>query len=140
MRKDSSIIIGNKVVIGDGVKISALNGGNIYIGDNVGIGDYDQIVCHESINVDNGCNLAPQVYMFDHDHVMKSEGVVRNQFITKSISIGQNTWIGVNTTILKGSQIGKNCVVAAGSIVRGKVDNGTKYIQKRSTTMEAIPF
>ncbi|MDE5784325.1 MAG: acyltransferase, partial [Prevotella sp.] len=37
----------------------------------------------------------------------------------ESVRIGENVWIGLNSVILKGSEIGDNSVVAAGSIVRG---------------------
>jgi len=36
---------------------------------------------------------------------------------TGSVSIGKGTWIGANATILCGVNIGKKCVVAAGSVV-----------------------
>ena len=38
---------------------------------------------------------------------------------SKKIVIGDGTWIGMNATILAGTQIGKNCVVAAHSVVKG---------------------
>ena len=36
------------------------------------------------------------------------------------IIVGDGTWIGINATILGGTDIGKNCVVAAGAVVKGK--------------------
>ena len=53
------------------------------------------------------------------------------KFRTESIEIGSNVWIGANSVILKGSRIGDNVVVAAGSIVKGEVPSGTVLIQKR---------
>ena len=44
----------------------------------------------------------------------------------EEIKIGDNVWIGWNCTVLKGVQIGKNSVVAAGSVVlRGKYPNNS---------------
>ena len=134
VRKGSEIHIGRNVVIGDGAKISALNGGRIDIGENVGIGDYVQIVSHQSITIGSGCNIAPHVYMFDHDHVVSEEGVIRDKFVARPIMIGKNCWVGVNTTILKGSVIGDKCVIAAGSIVREQVEDGTLFVQKRTAS------
>lgn len=41
------------------------------------------------------------------------------------IRIGDNTYIGINCTILPGTRIGANCVVGAGSIVRGTIPDGS---------------
>ena len=38
---------------------------------------------------------------------------------TDEIIIGDGTWIGMNATILAGTHIGKNCVIAANSVVKG---------------------
>lgn len=37
----------------------------------------------------------------------------------KSIVIGDNVWIAINVVILKGSVIGDNCIISAGSVVKG---------------------
>ena len=45
---------------------------------------------------------------------------VKNQpSISGEIVIGDGTWLGMNATVLAGSHIGKNCVVAAHSVVKG---------------------
>lgn len=41
------------------------------------------------------------------------------------VQIGNNVFIGMNTTILKGSVIGDNCIVGAGSLVRGAFPAGS---------------
>lgn len=40
------------------------------------------------------------------------------------ISVGDNTSIGCNCLILPGTVIGRDCIVAAGSVVRGAVPDG----------------
>ena len=37
------------------------------------------------------------------------------------VRIGDNVWIGANTVLLPGSEVGDNTIVAAGSVVRGKI-------------------
>ena len=39
--------------------------------------------------------------------------------ISEEIVIGDGSWLGMNVTVLAGSHIGKNCVVAAHSVVKG---------------------
>lgn len=41
------------------------------------------------------------------------------------ITVGSDTFIGQNCLILPGARIGSNCVVGAGSVVRGTVADGT---------------
>ena len=53
------------------------------------------------------------------------------KYKTGSIEIGNNVWIGANTIILRGTKIGDNAVIAAGSIVKGEVPTGAVIVQKR---------
>ena len=55
-------------------------------------------------------------------------------FLTSPIIIEDNVWIGSNCTILKGSHIGTGSVIAAGTVIKGKIPpnsivfNGNKNI------------
>jgi acetyltransferase-like isoleucine patch superfamily enzyme len=55
--------------------------------------------------------------MDDDHHELLSDPAKAKTFST--VTIKDHVWIGCNVTILKGTQIGNNCVVAAGSIVKG---------------------
>jgi acetyltransferase-like isoleucine patch superfamily enzyme len=70
------------------------------------------------------------------DHVGISSGTVfithdagiscfRNEFpeddIFGKIIIGNNVFIGINCTLLPNTVVGDNCIIGAGSVVRGKV-------------------
>ena len=88
------------------------------------------------------------------DHVVVSSGT---QFITHDgsvwllrepypeigvfgkIKIGYNTFIGINCIILPNSEIGSNCIIGAGAVVRGKIPddsvvlgNPAKVVMKTS--------
>jgi len=42
------------------------------------------------------------------------------------ITVGDNTYIGLNSIILPGTRIGNNCIIGAGTVVRGMIpDNST---------------
>ena len=132
-RSNSKVVIGNNVIIGSNSDISALNGGIILIGDNVAIGSSNKIICHNSISIGNGTLFAPNVYIYDHNHLFDTDGVKRNSYDTGSIEIGSNCWICINSVVLKNTIIGDNCVVAAGAIINGNYGRCLKIVQKRLT-------
>ena len=45
--------------------------------------------------------------------------------ILKPVSVGANSFIGRSALLLPGTEIGDDCIVGAGSVVRGKVPNGS---------------
>ena len=54
-----------------------------------------------------------------HEVISTNRTVGRD--IPQEIVIGENVWIGLNATILKGTHIGNNSVIAAGSVVKGNI-------------------
>ena len=66
--------------------------------------------------------FADHISLIANEHNYKDTKIpIMNQgCIKKPIFIGNGTWIGINATILGGTEIGKNSVVAAGAIVKGK--------------------
>lgn len=43
------------------------------------------------------------------------------------VMIGANAWIGAAVTLLPGAVVGPGCVIAAGAVVRGKLEADTLY-------------
>lgn len=91
--------IGNRVVIGSGANIRAA-GGEIQIGNNALIGQRVSLIAANHMLG----NAAPYR---DLPWATERTGVV----------LEENVWVGTNATILPGCTIGKNSVVAAGSVV-----------------------
>jgi acetyltransferase-like isoleucine patch superfamily enzyme len=73
----------------------------IEIGDNVGISDGAVFITHDA-----GIRCFKEEFP--------------NNDIFGKIKIGNNVFIGINCTILPNTAIGDNCIVGAGSVVRGK--------------------
>ena len=138
VRKDSSLYIGNHAKVGKDVCISALNGGSITIGDNVGIGDNSRIISHGKISIDNGTIIAPNVHVYDHDHSYANGLIERKKYNVSEITIGKNAWIGVNNVILRGSIIGDGCIIGAGCVVKGTVKDNSIFVQKRENIIKEI--
>lgn len=135
--KTAKLLLGNKVRIHSGSKIKVRNGANCNIEDNVKMNYNCIVVCHNSITIGAETEFGPSVYVYDHDHKFdKENGVISNEFNTGIIEIGRNVWIGANTVILKDTKIGDNCVIGAGSVIKGEFPSGSVIIQKRETIVK----
>lgn len=75
------------------------------------------------ITIEDHVMLAPKVCLLSEGH--PTAITERQSLTTGKIHIKQNAWIGANATILQGVTIGKNSVVAAGSVVNKDVPDNT---------------
>jgi acetyltransferase-like isoleucine patch superfamily enzyme len=75
------------------------------------------------ITIEDDVFIAPKVSLLSEGHPISSEN--RHSLTVGHIHIKKNAWIGANATILQGVTIGKNAVVAAGSIVTKDVADNT---------------
>ena len=50
-----------------------------------------------------------------------------NAFEKKGITVGNDVWIGAQVTLLDGCEVGDGCVIAAGSVVRGRLEPRSVY-------------
>jgi acetyltransferase-like isoleucine patch superfamily enzyme len=93
------------------------------VGDRCVIGRGSHIVAHHSILIGDDVFTGPYVYITDQNHSYEDicAPIGRQWPVNAAVSIGAGTWLGTGTVILPGSTIGRNVVVAAGSVVRGKV-------------------
>lgn len=122
---NSSFNAGEKLIIGKDVTISVATDANLVIGDNVGIGNRCQIVCHKHIEVGEGTIIAPNVMFFDHNHTFDlNKGVNQRDFVDGEIVIGKHCWLGAGCIVLKDVHIGDNCVIGAGSVVTRDIPSG----------------
>lgn len=93
--------------------------GKIVVGDNCRInGAY--IHAEKSIVIGSNCVIASGVNIIDSNgHQVKSFDRTSGRDEPKEIVIGNNVWICMNATILKGSVIGDNSIITAGSVIQG---------------------
>lgn len=128
----SKVNLGKKVRVHSGTKIKVRKGGKLTIGANARINYNCIIVCHDSIEIGEGTEFGPSVYLYDHDHDYRA-GLKENKFKSAPIVIGKNCWIGANSVILRGTVLGDNCVVGAGCVIKGEYPSFTVLVQKRET-------
>jgi acetyltransferase-like isoleucine patch superfamily enzyme len=93
------------------------------IGDRCVIGRGSHIVAHHSIQIGDDVYTGPYVYVTDQNHGYSDPEIpIGRQIPTNTaVSIGSGSWLGAGVIILPGACIGRNVVVAAGSVVRGQV-------------------
>lgn len=119
------------------------NYGNLKIGSHCFFNINSSITCMGDIEIGNNCKFGNNLVIVDHDHNYRARGQYTSdnpEFISSPIKIGNNVWVGANVTILRGTTIGDNCVIAAGSIVRGSVSKNTVYVQKRLSELRGVTF
>lgn len=120
------------------VEINVRDNAVLEIGKNVFLNSGCVITTRERIQIGENTILGPNVLIYDNDHEIRDGKIMDNAFTTEPVTIGTNTWIGAGSIILKGTYIGDNCIIAAGSVVKGTVESGCIMIQKRKTEFHAI--
>lgn len=91
----------------------------IYIGKNVWINN-NAFICADktSITIKDNCLVGTNFSCIDSDfHGLKEDKRLCPNYECKPVVLEQNVFIGNNVSILKGVLIGKNSVVANGSVV-----------------------
>ena len=97
-------------------------GPNICVENNVFLGSNVEFNIRKSIQIKSNCLIASGVKFIDHDHGFFKENLINKQHgVELSITINEDVWIGVNAIILKGVEINKGAIIAAGSVVTKNV-------------------
>ena len=139
MDNGAELKIGMNFKMRDGAKIRVRKGAVCIIGNNSSVNSNNMIVCHERIEIGNDVQLSPNVHIYDHDHDFRAEGGVKaGKFKMGTVKIGNNVWIGANTVILRGTEIGDNCVVGAGCVIKGKYKADSVIVQKRMEEVRGL--
>lgn len=132
--KDSYLHIGDCFSTGGIVLLKVVGNSKLSIGSHCFFNNNTSITCHEGITIGENCKFGNNLVIVDHDHnYEKGQG-----FVSCPITIGNNVWIGANVVILRGTQIGDNCVIAAGSIVKDSIPSNTLYYQERTSKGKTI--
>jgi virginiamycin A acetyltransferase len=124
--RGSQIIVGEHTVIDSFVKIkpaggsgdlvigawSVINSGCVlYTGNGIRIGNQVAIAAN--------CTLAPVNHAYhDRSRTIREQGFLASK---GGIVIEDDVWIGANCVLLDGAVLEQGCVIAAGSIVRGRI-------------------
>ncbi|MDD5262963.1 MAG: acyltransferase [Methylacidiphilales bacterium] len=99
-------------------------GGFIHMGDNCSVNPYSIIYGHGGVSIGKDVRIATHVVIVASNHIFSDPAtpIYAQGVTTEGISIEDDVWIGANVTILDGAKIGRGSVIAAGSVVRGRVE------------------
>lgn len=122
-RGDSNrgIRLGDNVILGQRSMLLC-KGGNIVLGNNVGIGYYTSLcaVYGNVLEIEDNAMLGPYVYVDGTSyHYERTDIPMSAQGLNPrgGIRIGAGTWVGAHAAILDGVKIGRDAIVAAGAVV-----------------------
>ena len=86
------------------------------------------------ISINDGCVISKEVLLLTHDYsIARGIEAVRGKdwapsdtpHFLKEIYIGKNSFIGARSILLPGTCIGDNCIVGAGSVVKGTIPDNS---------------
>lgn len=120
------LVLGKWVHIGNGNKIRVHNG-VLRLGDKVVLGSDNVINAHLDIEIGAATLISDWVYICDFDHSMREfDRPIKDQgLLTSPVRIGPGCWFGTKVTVLRGTTIGEGCVLAAHTVARGEIPDGS---------------
>lgn len=150
LRNRSMIHLGRGVTLGDRVLIDGLSREGVSIGTGTSIGPYTAIEATGVIsNLGKGCVIGERSGIGAYSFIGAAGGVkigndvimgqyvsfhsenhcfgaidkpIREQGVTREgIVVDDDCWVGAKVTFLDGVHVGRGCVIAAGSVVRGVI-------------------
>lgn len=124
--RGTRIVIGAHTRIYDFVVIRAVGGtGDIVMGEHCYINPHCTLYSGSGIRMGDyvliapGCSIVPANHAIDRvDVVMRKQGFMPSK---GGVVIEDDVWIGANCVILDGTHIESGAVIAAGSVVSGRI-------------------
>ncbi|MBW5484834.1 acyltransferase [Streptomyces bambusae] len=95
----------------------------LVLGDGVVLGRGSHVIADTRITIADNVFCGPGVYITSTNHSYDDphEPVGRQWPRSAPVEIGPGCWLGTGAVVLPGARLGRNVVVAAGSVVRGEV-------------------
>lgn len=128
LSKDAHMSFGSKNQNRGDLHLICVGSGRLEMGSHIYCNTNVCITSMGHVKIGDYCKLGNHLIIVDHDHNFKNKD---SEYLIGEITIGDRVWIGANCTILRNVHIGNDCVIAAGSVVREDVPDGTTYYQKR---------
>ena len=125
LSRGAHVTLGDRVESDGRVFITVGYAGRLSIGSRVYFNDGAVISCLGKVDIGDDTLFGPGVKLFDNNHRFSREEGVSRVCDAGSITVGRNCWIASDVVLLKGANIGDNCVIGAGCVIRGTVPAGS---------------
>lgn len=137
--RPSRMRMGRSCGFGHDVFVSAGSDAEIVLGDMVTINDGSLLVASRSIHIGHRVAIGEYVSIRDQEHIHVAGKGVRDQgYRIAQVTIGDNSWIGRGAFIGPGTSIGKDCIVAAHSVVHGDFPDGVLIAGAPATIRKSL--
>ncbi len=118
------LFVGTNVRIYPGMRAEmTTRNASIRIGDNVSIGQNFHVVSYDSeLYIGENTTISANVFIsnVNHDYHELNVHSLDQKMNVKNTEIGKYSFIGYGAVILPGTKLGKQCIVGANSVVKGK--------------------
>lgn len=116
--------LAKKLFLKTGSNINVEKGVFFGSGEEISIGDYSGIGVNAKISgeitIGNNVMMGPEVMIYTSNHNYKRLDIPmieQGNSDAEEVVIGDDVWVGARVIILPGVNIGKGCIIAAGSVV-----------------------
>lgn len=125
--KSNALNIGNNIYIAKNIVIK--NSYNLTIGNNNSLHEFCYIDAAGSIKIGDNVSIAHNCSLVSFEHTWENINIPIKYNPTKllPIVIGSDVWLGCGVRILAGTVIEDRVIVAAGAVVKGKLESGYIY-------------
>lgn len=144
LKNASSITVGKRFRMNNGAYCNQIgfgnlkctliaDGGNIKIGDNVGVSQTAILAFGDDINIGDNVKIGGGVRVYTTDFHSLDYANRRNRSNDTTtckhacVTIGNDCFIGAGSVILKGVTIGDRAIIGAGSVVTRNIPSDTIY-------------
>ena len=116
------ITIGSGVFIGRNTILSCKNG-DIEIDDRANIGFNCEIFSGGRVRLGKNTLVAAFTYLVggDHLHDRTDIPVLDQERVAQGIEVDDNVWLGAHVVVADGAEIGRDAIIGAGAVVRGRI-------------------
>lgn len=116
------LVIGRAARIGEGMLLTVKPGGELRIGERVLVNTRSIVTCWSQVAIGAGTLVAPHCHITDRNHgIAPGEPIRQQRGEIAPITIGADAWIASSCIVLKGVTIGDGAVVGANSVVTSDI-------------------
>lgn len=139
IQKGAKIKFDSNVQITSGCNVFVASNAALKIGEKTYFNERCMLSTQDNISIGKNCLFGPDVKIYDNNHIFQTGvGVVHGKHKTKPIKIGDNCWVASNVVILPGVEIGNNCVIGAGVILKGIIPDNSLVHSNSQNVIEPI--